>query len=229
MIKRVKLVFLKMEEINIILLISSLVGIGMVVARIVYTRELAYAFLVWNLFLAWIPFEISSRLRKSTNLQNNNILLISWSSLWLLFYPNAPYIVTDLFHLTEIEGAPLWYDLILIMIFALNGLVFSILSLHDMHSIAVKKKDKTFGALFLVFIIVLTGFGVYLGRYERWNSWDLFIHTRELLSNIIYILLHPIKHARAYGFTLLFSVFMSIIYFMIYYTAGSISKKKVIL
>jgi uncharacterized membrane protein len=206
--------FGNIKETNRLLLVFSFVSIAMVLARVIYTRELTYMGLVWNLFLAWIPFLISSRLMKGAGFQRNSILFACWVFLWLLFYPNAPYIVTDLFHLSEVEGAPKWYDLLLILNFALNGLMLGIWSLHQMHRMVAGLKGEAFGKAFLVAVILVAAFGVYLGRFERWNSWDVFTDTRDVLCNIVYIILHPAEHHGAYGFTLCFALFQGILYIL---------------
>lgn len=212
--KRLKRMFGKIKETNRLLLVFSLGSIAMVLARVVYTRELTFISLVWNLFLAWIPFIISSRLMNDNGQRRNSILFTGWAFLWLLFYPNAPYIVTDLFHLSEVEGAPKWYDLLLIMNFALNGLMLGILSLCHMHRMVTGLKGEAFGKVFLVTVLFLAAFGVYLGRFERWNSWDVFTDTRDILGNIAYIVLHPAEHHGAYGFTLCFALFQGILYML---------------
>jgi uncharacterized membrane protein len=212
--KKLKCMFGNMKETNRLLLVFSFVSIAMVMARVVYTRELTFVSLVWNLFLAWIPFIISSRLRNGAGFRRNSILFTGWAFLWLLFYPNAPYIVTDLFHLSEVAGAPKWYDLLLIMNFALNGLILGILSLHHMHRMVAGMKGEAAGKAFLVAVIILAAFGVYLGRFERWNSWDDFTDTRGVLGNMAYIILHPAEHHGAYGFTLCFALFQGILYML---------------
>lgn len=226
MFKRTKLIGKGINEINLVLWISSLISTCLVLARVVYTGEWTYIFLVWNLFLAWIPYVMSYKLRKSHNLRNNDFMLCLWGCIWLLFYPNASYIVTDLFHLAENNSAPKWFDLILIMLFAWNGLILGIMSLYDMQTVIIRKKGKSVGTVFLFLVILLTGFGVYLGRYERWNSWDLFVNTQDLFMNIFHIAVHPIRNARAYGFTLVFAMFQGILYFM-FLKAGTASAKRI--
>ena len=85
----------------------------MLAFRFLYAKSFTYIFLVWNLFLAWIPFQLSMLLtdRKGTSNWVNNFLLVAW----LLFFPNALYIITDLIHLEDVKTeVPVWFDAILL-------------------------------------------------------------------------------------------------------------------
>jgi uncharacterized membrane protein len=169
--------------------------------------------LIWNLFLAWIPYLLSYILKNYVIQQKTRWYFIPWIAIWLLFFPNAPYILTDMFHLTPKHNVPIWYDLVLIFSFAWSGLILGILSLEDMHFIVTAKTNKRLGWFFVMFTSVLGSFGIYLGRYLRWNSWDIVSNPYLLLSDITEIVLNPILHKKAVGVTMLFSVFLLLIYF----------------
>lgn len=185
----------------------------LVVARVGVTDYFTYSFLIWNLILAWIPLFFASilLLQQQTRTLNKATIFILWG-LWLLFYPNAPYIITDLVHLKPRTGIPFWFDQILIMSFILNGLLVGFLSLSMIESIIVAKYKRWKGSLFVIIISFLSGFGIYLGRYERWNSWDIFQNFPELMNNILSKVLNPMIHPRTYGVTLLFGFFLLISY-----------------
>jgi len=142
-------------------------------------------FLIWNLFLAGIPYIISQLARRSGRLKKFTFLLLSVLFFWLLFLPNAPYIITDLIHLNHINSNLIWFDALLLFLFAANGLLLGILSMVDIFTI-LKEKWNTIAASFsMILISFLTGFGIYLGRYLRWNSWELFTQPNNLFQDII--------------------------------------------
>src|SRR5688572_2696654 len=122
--------------INILFLLSAFV-IGLGCCRIYISGNLKGIFLVWNLFLAWIPFIIAflvSRRLEKISLPTLCICLF----VWLLFLPNAPYLITDLIHLRPRDGIPLWYDAVIFFLFAFHGLLLGLLSTLFIHEIFEK-------------------------------------------------------------------------------------------
>jgi len=142
-------------------------------------------FLIWNLFLAGIPYAISQLTRNWNWLKKSTIILIGTLFIWLLFLPNAPYIITDLIHLSHINSSLIWFDVILIFLFAANGLLLAILSMVDIYTIIKEKSNTTAASFSMIITSFLTGFGIYLGRYLRWNSWELFTKPNHLFQDII--------------------------------------------
>src|SRR6185503_20161926 len=143
--------------------------IFLLVVRITLTGQLTYAFIAWNLFLAWIPFAISQRITGVTN--RWKILLLF--SAWLLFLPNAPYIITDFLHLKERPPIPYWFDVLLLFSAALNGLLLGLVSLFTIEGFLAKRYGNRISALLILCSFFLCAFGIYIGRYLRWNSWDI--------------------------------------------------------
>ena len=150
--------------------------------RVLYTGRGMFGFLVWNLFLATIPYIMVVRLKRISSLWSYVLL-----GFWLLFLPNAPYIITDFVHLKYAVKGLFWLDVLLIYTFANTGLLLGILSTYKVYQL-VKKKWNTIIARIVAFIVsLLSGFGVYLGRFLRFNSWDffenpMFIVKRSILS-----------------------------------------------
>ena len=208
-----KRIHFNISERNFHLLLSTLFSCGMVAGRIYKSLTPEYLFLIWNLFLAWIPYIISYILRKKNNDLKRKITLLGGIILWLLFYPNASYIITDLFHLYEKDGIPLWYDLILIVSFAWNGMILALLSLQDIQFIIASRTSNSKSWIYSILFLFLTGFGVYIGRYLRWNSWDVFSQSRLLFSDLWGIATKPFENTRAYMFTFVFSAFQVLIYY----------------
>jgi uncharacterized membrane protein len=143
------------------------------------------------------------------------LLIAPCLAFWLLFFPNAPYILTDILHLQPQVGVPLWYDLILLVTFAWTGAFLGLVSLYLMQSL-VRRATGTRGSwVFTLAVLGLTGFGVYLGRFPRWNSWDLLTDPLSLLLDVATRLRHPLAHSRAFVFSALFSLCLAAMYFML--------------
>ncbi|WXT96907.1 DUF1361 domain-containing protein [Seonamhaeicola sp. MEBiC1930] len=179
--------------------------------RIKLTHSFFYLFLVWNLFLAVIPFAITTYLVSLPKLSKFGLLI--WFGVWLLFLPNAPYIITDLLHLKISNTHLLWLDILVVSSFAFTGLMLLYLSLLDMKSILQERiKDKYVKPLIIV-ILFLCGFGVYLGRFLRYNSWEIVQSPIFLFNDIFDIIFHPNLHIEAWLFTLLFGSFLIVGYY----------------
>lgn len=189
---------------------SAAVPMALLAFRVWYYDTLDLTFLVWNLYLAMIPFGISQCLVLWP--PRGSATFFAGAFLWLLFFPNAPYIMTDLMHLDTTRAAPLWFDLMLFLSFAWNGLIFGYLSLLDMHRLFERRYGSIAGWLFVCIAILLGSFGIYIGRVLRWNSWDVFTEPTALLSDVAERLTHPFEHPAAYGMTLAFALFMLVGY-----------------
>lgn len=193
-----------------------LTGTGLVavlwLCRVCFSHSMYYGFLLWNLFLAFIPFGISCCLlyyqeRCSQRLQRPSNGMIWWPlfTAWLLFFPNAPYIITDITHLSFRHGVPLWYDAALLFIAALTGLWIGCISLLQMEGIWRKRYPTINSMLFVICVLLLSGFGIYLGRVMRFNSWDVLQNPVGLATVILKRLLMPWQHLRTWGVTVLFA------------------------
>lgn len=190
------------------LLPSLAFSIALTLVRIAYTGYSLYFWMNWNLFLAIIPLYISYKAR-TTNKRSHRWLL---GVLWLLFFPNAIYMVTDLFHLSPTQDIPLWYDLLLLFSMALNGIILGMLSLNNIEqaiSTMLKKKVMHITTFSLLF---LCGYGIYLGRYERWNSWDIVTQPHLLLSSIVQHVIHPFNNLEVWAISFSFSIWMYLLY-----------------
>jgi uncharacterized membrane protein len=181
------------------LLLASGLPIAMLFVRIFYTGHPTYIFLAWNLFLAWMPFSFALLAHQFSH---RPWLLLPLSSLWLLFLPNAPYLITDLMHLRYSSIVPIWYDAIMIFSFALSGLLLGFLSLYLMQSLVVRRFGWRLGWLFAWLVLGLSGLGVYIGRFLRWNSWDIFTSPFNLFNS----LLNPELFLKAFVVTALLSL-----------------------
>jgi len=183
----------------------------MIVVRVVLTGSGYYRFLLGNLFLASIPLFLSTVLLVAERRQVHWTIKLIVFGLWLLFLPNAPYILTDLLHLPRANQAPAWYDLALLLSCAGTGLLMGYLSLIDVQAIVARSFSAAVGWLFALVSLMLNGFAIYLGRFLRWNSWDVLI----MPTRLFYIaggLLHPFSNTRAYSVTLVFGLILALGY-----------------
>lgn len=198
-----------------LVLISALTGV-LFAGRVYLSRTWLFLFLGWNLILAWIPY-FASLWAAGLHARHRGRwpLLIVPAALWLAFFPNAPYLVTDLGHLAARSPIPLWYDVGLLACFALSGLFLGLHSLHSMHRVVRDYVGGLLGWLFVLVSMGLGGLGVYLGRFLRWNSWDLVLNPRGVLRDVALRLLAPGQHLQAVGVTLLFSALLLTCYLIL--------------
>lgn len=180
--------------------------------RFVYSDTKVFLFLNWNLFLAFIPWLFSSILMIYPRFRKSRLILFGLLISWLLFFPNAPYILTDLFHLRLQSTMPVWFDLVLILSFAWVGLLFGFLSLWDIEKLLMTRIKKKLIPLVSFSLLFLGSFGIYIGRYLRWNSWDIVSQPFSLASDIGDRIVNPFQHPRTWGMTILMFIFLSIVY-----------------
>jgi uncharacterized membrane protein len=195
-----------------ILTASVLFSILLVFARVWRSHSLLYVSLIWNLLLAWIPYGISLVVIHKKRWFSSPAFFYTATLLWLLFFPNAPYIITDLFHLEQKPVIPLWFDLLLIFSFAWNGLILGYLSLMTMENEMKQRLGIRISQLFVIVVIALGAYGVFLGRYLRWNSWDLFTNPFYLVWYMLRMIRHPLHFPGVWGMTLLLSTLTGLMY-----------------
>lgn len=208
-------IFFMRSETGRLLTLSMFFSCIMVLARIAYTGKLTFVSLIWNLFLACIPYLITQFLCSKPQWILKKGIFIFFFLLWLIFIPNSFYILTDLFHLADRQNdyqAPQWYDLALILSFAWNGLLLGILSVRQMEKITQLFISNSNELLFLYPIMWLNALGVYVGRYLRYNSWDVLTDPFQLFRDIANILLHPLAFRYAWGMIFCFSILMTLMY-----------------
>jgi len=206
-----QLLFNRFKTISLLTIAISL-SIILLMIRMKLTHSFFYLFLVWNLFLAVIPFAITTYLASIPKL--NKYTMFLWFGGWLLFLPNAPYIITDLLHLRISNTSLLWLDVLVINAFALNGLILFYYSLLEMKTILSRYLNDKKLRLLIVTIPFISGFGVYLGRFLRYNSWGILSNPKYLFVDILNIAIQPFENKEAWLFTLLFGAFLSIGFWM---------------
>lgn len=173
--------------------------------------------MIWNLFLAWLPvvFALGFRINMAKNrLQSwQNLLLLF---LWLGFLPNSFYLMSDLIHLQSSGESAILFDIAMMMSFIVNGLILGYISVYIVHLQLLKKLSARMMLVFLGFVFMACGFAIYLGRYLRWNTWDIIVNPFGLLFDLSERIVNPILHIQTYVVTITFFVLLSSIYAVIY-------------
>lgn len=149
-----------------LLAIGSLIALFLLVLRVFYTQHITYTFMVWNLFLAWIPLFFACMTFWLQYTEKSRWLIGISLALWLLFFPNALYIITDFIHIYNLGyngGVPVWFDMILITGFTLNSLLLGYISLYIIEVCIRKKRGYVIAYTSSAFFLFLSSFGIYLG------------------------------------------------------------------
>ena len=205
-------VFFLRTAVDRILFLSFIFSGLLVIGRTIHTGSLLFAFLPWNLFLAYVPYAISTWLYANPQWTDKKWRTAFVLMAWLLFIPNSFYIMTDLFHLGNFNNAPLWYDLAMILSCAWNGLLLGLLSVRQVEKIMV----RTFGSFnewkFVYPVMFLNALGIYIGRYLRFNTWDVITNPFNLSADIYYMVASPFSNMNAWAMIICFSFMLSLMY-----------------
>ena len=207
--KTLKTLIINKYETLSMLFSALIMSFILLMVRIKLNKSFFYLFLVWNIFLAIIPYVITVYLSR---IKLNKIKLGFGFCVWLLFLPNAPYIITDLLHLRVSTTHILWLDILVISSFAITGMLLFFLSLNEMKALIKLHFNKFPAGVIITTVILLCGFGVYLGRFLRYNSWEILSNPQQLLLDVIEMLIHPFEHSEVWLFTFGFGGFLFIIF-----------------
>jgi uncharacterized membrane protein len=200
----------------VMLNLACAICIGLVFARVAYSDSGDHLGLIWNLFLAWIPFMLAYFAHAVSWRKASLYLIIPIIAiLWLIFFPNAPYMLTDLQDLArQASNAPLWYDVIIVVWCSWTGMLLGVISLYLMQNIIVRGFGRRAGWLFVFVISALSSFGIYIGRFVRLNSWDILQNPAETAQEILGIVIDPSRRLAA--FTLLYTIFFLFVFLLLY-------------
>jgi uncharacterized membrane protein len=198
---------------------ATVISVALFRFRGLWFQASGYSFLVGNIFLAWIPLGIAYTTYVMSFQRRTLTLVIALTAfLWLIFFPNAPYILTDFQHLGQPSNlVPIWFDVILVVWFAWTGLLLGVLSLYLMHEVVHREFGRAAGWVFVFVVSFLSGLGIYLGRFMRWNSWDILQQPSDIFYGIWQGALDP--SLRSIGVTALFGALFLFVY-LTFYTFG---------
>jgi len=200
----------------VLLNLACAICIGLVFARVAYSESERHLGLIWNLFLAWIPFMLAYFAHVFSWRRASLYLIIPLIAfLWLIFFPNAPYMLTDLQDLARSAAdAPLWYDVIIVVWCSWTGMLLGVISLYLMQDIILRNFGRRAGWIFVFLISALSSFGIYVGRFVRLNSWDILQNPAETAQEILGIVIDPSRRLAA--FTLLYTIFFLFVFLLLY-------------
>jgi len=192
------------------------VCIFLVAARVAYSDSARHTGLIWNLFLAWIPFILSYIAHSISWRRIWLYLVIPFIAFpWLIFFPNAPYMLTDLQDLARVStSAPLWYDVIIVVWCSWTAMLLGIVSLYLMQDIVTRTFGRFIGWVFIFIISPLSSFGIYIGRFVRLNSWDILQDPTETAQTILGLIIDPSRRLAA--FTIAYTSFFLFVYLLLY-------------
>lgn len=193
------------------LAVSCLFSLLMVAFRAWYTGAPTFLFLCWNLFLACIPYLVTRGLMCCIPWIESGWRFALAATIWLLFIPNSFYIITDLFHL-EARSVPLWFDLVLIFSFAWNGLILGIQSMQHMEIMMRIRTRFRSEWIFVLPVMCLNAVGIYIGRYLRYNSWDVIADPWGLTEDMLLLALHPLRNRFDWSMIVCYTLLLSIVY-----------------
>lgn len=197
---------------SIILLIVFTIALN--ILRVVLFNRLSLVYIIWNLFLAFIPYVISFfLLHLSEKKKLSQKVFIILGIVWLLFLPNSPYIVTDLIHIGVVRSVPVLFDSILLFTSAWLGLLLGMNSIFHIEKILISKYSSKITSIVIISILFLTSFGMYLGRFLRFNSWDILVHPLDFFRILANAFSTSTRHIEALIYTLLFFSFILVSYY----------------
>lgn len=185
----------------------SAFAIVLSITRVIYTNNFSFLFLIWNLLLAWIPYWISNTKFKEHD--KINFKLTCFVGMWLLFLPNAPYLLTDLVHFHSTSKTK-WLDLILLSTYAICGVLLFYFSLQHFKTNFLLKRRKSSQVIILIGLLVLSAYGIFLGRELRFNSWDIISNPLGLCIAIFKSIFDAQHYKHTIALTFIFALFLYI-------------------
>lgn len=169
---------------QLISLLSFWLGFAVIMnmLRLFITEVPSYIWMNWNVFLAMLPLAFVWLFEKMHKKYLKAVCFLGW----LFFLPNAPYMVTDLIHLRNVGPEwMLWFDGMMIFSYTIIGVAVFAYSLLKMSHMFTSMRARHW---FMAGVSVLSAFGIYLGRYIRWNTWDIVTRPIHLFNDIVRIL-----------------------------------------
>lgn len=207
------------------LLLFSLVSLGLYTCGAIFGDADQYSYMVWNLFLAWLPpIFMVYLLRTLRRKRWSSWQGIGVSLLWLGFLPNSFYLVSDFIHLEEAASGQVLYSAVMFMSFAINGLLLGYISLYLFHRELRQRVSGAATRSILALTLLLCSFAIYLGRDLRWNTWDVFVNPAGILFDLSNRLISPLSHPRMFIVTGIFFVLLTALYYVIWQIISAIRR-----
>jgi uncharacterized membrane protein len=199
-------------ELEKLLILCCSFSLALTGFRVFHTKHWLFVWLGWNLFLAVIPYLLTRLAVRRPQWVEHTGRFVLLFVVWLLFLPNSFYIITDLFHLEQRSKVPLWFDLALIFSYAWNGILLGVASVRQMEKMVACKWPQLKEWQFVYPMMLLNALGIYIGRYLRYNSWDIISNPLQLAGDMVYLLVHPLRNRSEWSMILCYAVFISLMY-----------------
>lgn len=203
----------------------SLVCIFLYVIRIIASDSFRYGFIPWNLSLIWIALFISyltsERLKKVVDYKTLALLV-----LWIGFLPNTWYVLTDFVHVYPTGEVSQLYDIVLIASLVVVGFIAGFTSLFLVHKRLIPIIGSKISGYVMAGVLLISSFGIYLGRDLRWNTWDVISNPAGILVDLTDRIIDPLGHPRFITMTGLFFILLGSIYLGIWHFYSSVYKKE---
>jgi uncharacterized membrane protein len=194
--------------------VVTLINLAMLFTRNMIEGNTHYNFLIWNLFLGFVPFLVAYILL-IFNAKIKIFIFLILNGIWLLFYPNAPYMMTDLIHVQS-QSSTVIYDTLIIYSISTLSLFFGFYSLRWIVELWEQRYSRRIAILVLIISIVLSGLGNYLGRILRLNSWDIFTHPGKVFLDVWHHLWPISSNHVTYYILALFTIIQLLILWLIH-------------
>jgi uncharacterized membrane protein len=193
--------------------LSLSIPVGLIALRMGLTHSLTYGFYYWNLFLALVPLVASASLDTEASLYSfrNGVCL----GAWFFFLPNAPYLITDMIHFQPRPPVPVYLDEVIVYAAAWNGVLMAYTSVMRVERWLLTRYAARPVSIALIVVFLLCGFGMYLGRYQRWNSWNIITHPYALGKDIGIRMLFPLEYKQTWAVSLLFGGVLMVGYWLL--------------
>ena len=207
------------------LYVSSLASVFLYVISARYYGAAPFWFLNWNLVLAWLPLGFALLLMRHLKSKS----WVSWQGigltlLWLAFLPNSFYLISDLIHLDYADPTQTFYYVIMMFSFSFTGLLLGFTSLYLVHGELLKRLKQRATHLWIGGVLLLCSFAVYLGRYLRWNTWDIILHPVGVVFDVSDRIINPVAYGQTFQVTVLFFILLVSMYFTLWQIAAAVRK-----
>ncbi len=207
-----------------LLFVLTVACIGLIEFRIAHTGNRMLTFLVWNLFLAWCPLALAFAAWLANRSGASMLVIAPIAAGWLLFFPNAPYLVTDLIHLRISDGRLQLFDAALLSTFGLTGVALGYASLYLVHDIVRERIGPRAAWVMAAGALAAAAVGVYLGRILRLNSWDAVLEPLLLPRLVARRIEDPLGNPDLFLFVGLASVLLLVGYVIVYWTSTQLAR-----
>jgi len=206
---------------------SSLASIFLYLISLKFYGAKPLWFLVWNLFLAWLPLMFAILLVNYLKSQP----WVSWlgallTLLWLVFLPNSFYLISDIVHISYADPSQTLYYVVMLFSFSFSGLIVGFASLYLLHKQLLKRLKPLTAHTWVAVIILLCSFAIYLGRYLRWSTWDTVLNPAGVLFDVSDRIINPVAYGQTFQVTALFFILLGSIYYTLWHLMIAIRQYK---